>query len=87
MAKAKVIKPETITPHTDGFYDTDFNYAPNAVLFPDGTSIKKEDKTTYTYPVNDWTWFDSIEDAYAAQGKTPPTKEDKRPKGFQLPKP
>lgn len=24
------------------------------------------------YPVNGWTWFDSIEEAYASQGKTPP---------------
>ena len=80
MAKAKVTKPETITPNTDGFYNEEFLYAPNSVFFPDGTSVVKENKLTYTYPVNGWTWFDSIEDAYAAQGKTPPVKEDKMKK-------
>jgi hypothetical protein len=85
MAKAKVKKPETITPNTDGFYNEEFLYAPNAVFFPDGTSIVKENKLTYTYPVNGWTWFDSIEDAYAAQGKTPPVIEDKKKKRPQVP--
>jgi len=73
------------TPNTQGFYNTEFLYAPNAVNFPDGTSLIKEQKETYKYPVNGWTWFDSIEDAYAAQGKTPPIKEDKGPKRSQLP--
>ena len=80
-------KPKTIikTPNTQGFYNTEFLYAPNSVNFPDGTSLVKEQKETYTYPVNGWTWFESIEEAYAAQGKTPPVQEDKRPKNPQPP--
>ena len=66
------------TPNTQGFYNTEFLYAPNAVYFPDGTTLEKENKDTYKYPVNDWTWFDSIEDAYASQGKTPPKKEENK---------
>lgn len=69
MAKIKVTKT---TPNTEGFYNEEFSYAPNAVLFPDKTSLLKENKDEYNYPVNGWTWFDSIEEAYASQGKTPP---------------
>ena len=65
------------TPNTQGFYDKSFNYARNAVYFPDGTSLEKEKQDTYKYPVNEWTWFNSIEEAYASQGKTPPKKEDR----------
>lgn len=85
MAKSKITKPEAITPNTEGFYNQDFLYAPNVVFFPDGTSISKENKLTYPYPVNGWTWFDSIEDAYASQGKTPPVKEDKKLRRLQTP--
>ena len=65
---------------TSGFYDKDFNYAQNGIFFPDGTSIVREKKLKYKYPVKGWTWFDSIEDAYASQGKTPPVdnKEQSR---------
>ncbi len=64
------------TPNTQGFYNEEFFYAPNSVNFPDGTSLVKEKQETYTYPVNGWTWFDSIEDAYVSQGKTPPEKKE-----------
>lgn len=37
--------------------------APNFVIFPDGTELFAEYKDTYTYPVYDWYWFDTIEEA------------------------
>lgn len=51
----------------------------------DGTSLLKDKKTTYTYPVNGWTWFESIDEAYASQDKTPPVKEDKKLRRLQTP--
>ena len=66
------------TPNTQGFYNTEFFYAPNSVNFPDNTSLVKEEKDTYKYPVKGWTWFESIEDAYASQGKTPPPPIDNK---------
>jgi len=68
------------TPNTQGFYNEDLQYAPNSVFFPDGTSITKEDYKKYNYPVNGWNWYDSIEAAYASQGKTPPILNTKMSK-------
>lgn len=70
------------TPNTQGFYNEDLQYAPNSVFFPDGTSITKEDYKKYNYPVNGWNWYDSIEAAYASQGKTLPNKIINRPKSI-----
>lgn len=71
--------------NTSGFYQVGiassvFPYAPNLVMFPDGTSITKEKKNTYTYPINGWVWYDSIEDAYGSQGLvyTPDLTKDKK---------
>lgn len=44
---------------TAGFYkleDENWLYAPNFVYAPDYT-LEKEDKDTYTYPVDGWTWY------------------------------
>ena len=37
--------------------------APNFVIFPDGTELFAEYKDRYTYPVQDWYWFDTEEEA------------------------
>jgi hypothetical protein len=46
---------------TSGFYkqneEGEWMYAPNFVYAPDYTLLK-EDKDTYTYPVDGWTWYD-----------------------------
>ena len=50
---------------TQGFYTFDGNegfYAPNAVYAKDYT-LRKEEHESYTYPVNGWWWFDSLEEA------------------------
>ena len=49
---------------TDGFYklDTELLYAPNFVCGPDFT-LDINEKNNYTYPVDGWYWFDSLESA------------------------
>ena len=53
--------------NTSGFYKKISNencmYAPNFVSMPD-TEILIELKDTYSYPVNDWYYFDTEEEAY-----------------------
>jgi hypothetical protein len=53
-----------------GFYklDTDTNtlfYAPNAVYAPNFTLLK-EQYTTYEYPIDGWSWFETRADANVA---------------------
>jgi hypothetical protein len=46
---------------TAGFYkqneEEQWMYAPNFVYAPDYTLLKEE-KDTYNYPVDGWTWYD-----------------------------
>ena len=51
---------------TPGFYkkeNEELLHGPNFVIFPDGIELSIDLKDTYTYPVNDWYYFDSEEDA------------------------
>ena len=51
---------------TQGFYKTEdsmLHHAPNFIVFPDGTEMYTIHKDSYTYPVNDWYYFDSEEEA------------------------
>lgn len=54
---------------TAGFYKLDGQLleAPNFVLNKDYT-LFKETKDQYTYPVDGWYWFDSIEEAISVLG-------------------
>jgi len=61
-----------------GFYKsneekTALFYAPNAVHSRD-YSLIASDKASYQYPVEGWTWYESKEDALAAEGVTEPEK-------------
>ena len=51
---------------TSGFYSKDMygslEYAPNSVHAPTFTLLK-ENKDTYNYPVEEWYWFDTREEA------------------------
>ncbi len=52
--------------NTQGFYKIDNEqllYGPNFVLFGDGNDLNIEHKDMYTYPVNDWYYFASEEQA------------------------
>ncbi len=52
--------------NTEGFYklDTDLLYAPNFVYGGyDAYQLLKENKETYTYPVDGWYWFNTEEEA------------------------
>lgn len=60
-----------------GFYTSDLRYAPNAVYGP-GFSLLKEDKDTYVYPVQGWTWFNNRDEAVAASNSTPEQLEAAR---------
>jgi hypothetical protein len=47
---------------TSGFYKNDNGellHGPNFVLFPGGIELNIDLKDTFTYPVNDWYYFDS----------------------------
>lgn len=49
---------------TPGFYkkeNEELLHGPNFVIFPDGIELDIDQKDTYTYPVNDWYYFDSEE--------------------------
>lgn len=43
--------------------NTELLEAPNFVILPDGLELFADRKDEYTYPVNDWYWFDSLEQA------------------------
>jgi hypothetical protein len=47
---------------TSGFYKSDLTYAPNWVIAP-GFELLRSAKDSYTYPVEGWYWFDSLEQA------------------------
>lgn len=64
---AKVAGPS----NTAGFYKKNGDrllFAPTQVHFPGGTSIEVAKHADYTYPVNGWSYYDSSEAAYAAEG-------------------
>jgi len=51
---------------TAGFYkleDNNWQYAPNFVDAPN-YQLLKENKDTYTYPIDGWYWFDTEQEAY-----------------------
>lgn len=50
---------------TSGFYknDVDIMYAPNLVYNINYT-LNADLRDDYTYPIDGWYWFDSIESAY-----------------------
>lgn len=52
-----------------GFYKLDGSllYAPNSVLNKD-YQLYKEDYESYSYPVDGWYWFDTLEEACLAFG-------------------
>ena len=57
-----------------GFYKydgIDFFYGPTAVYAPTYTLLAGA-HTTYTYPVDGWTWFDDQDTAYQQLNYTPP---------------
>lgn len=77
MAKSKSKAPApsapapTVSANTAGFYKksgSHLAYAPKAVHFPDKTSILVANHADYTYPVHEWSYYESIEAAYAAEG-------------------
>lgn len=57
---------------TTGFYKNDNGQmmcGPGWVIGPyNSFELRKEQKDTYTYPIDGWYWFDSEEQAYAFFG-------------------
>lgn len=53
--------------NTSGFYNNKGEYAPNSIYAPTYTLLA-ENKNSYNYPVNGWTWYNSIEEAQLAEG-------------------
>jgi hypothetical protein len=54
---------------TPGFYKVDPSgiviYGPNYVFGPyDQYKLLREEKDTYTYPIDGWYWFDTEQEAY-----------------------
>lgn len=53
--------------NTSGFYkyeDNELQFGPNFVASPSFTLLR-EDKDSYEYPVSEWYWFNSRQDALA----------------------
>lgn len=61
--------------NTAGFYDSLGNWGPHFVAGP-SFELFAESKDTYTYPVDGWTWYDSVEEAQAAEGFDPQIVQD-----------
>jgi len=53
--------------NTSGFYNSEGMRGPNKVISPT-FELTKQLKDTYTYPVSGWTWYDTVEEAQAAEG-------------------
>lgn len=53
---------------TSGFYNPFNRLRAGKFVYGPGFELHKHLKDTYTYPVADWTWFDSAEEAAAAFG-------------------
>lgn len=50
----------------DGFYaweDNTLKYATNFVQFPDGTTLQRSEKDTYSYPIKGYYWFNTRQEA------------------------
>lgn len=52
--------------NTAGFYNKNGEYAANAIYTPTFVLLA-EKKDIYQYPINGWTWYDSVEEAQAAE--------------------
>lgn len=62
---------------TSGFYKRDGDmllYGPNFVLNAD-YELRRETREQNAYPVDGWQWFESAEEAYAANGLAMPVAE------------
>jgi hypothetical protein len=65
---------------TSGFYkvnDKQVLFAPNAVISKTYT-LAREQKGTYTYPIEGWYWFDSEQEAYTQFNLPFPAKPDNK---------
>jgi hypothetical protein len=52
---------------TAGFYNSEGTWGPNKVINA-MFELTSDLKDTYTYPVYGWTWYNSVEEAQAAEG-------------------
>lgn len=53
--------------NSSGFYDSEGNWGPHKVTSA-SYELLSELKDTYTYPIFGWTWYESVEEAQAAEG-------------------
>jgi hypothetical protein len=70
---------------TAGFYKRNgetLRFAPTAVHFPGGSSIEVAKHSDYTYPVEGWTYHESAEAAYSAEGLEMPAPKPKKDSGM-----
>lgn len=64
--------------NTSGFYkyeELTLHHGPNYVLAPE-YELLKETKDDHTYPIDGWSWFDTIEEARAFFGIPEPIVEE-----------
>lgn len=61
---------------TSGFYKLDgiVLFGPNFVL-NSNYELRRDTKDQYTYPVDGWYWFDSVEEAYGFFGVEIPVQD------------
>ncbi len=51
---------------TSGFYNKDAMLRAGKFVYGPGFTLIRDEKESYTYPVNGWIWFDSAIDAAAS---------------------
>jgi len=48
---------------TSGFYNSEFKLRAGKFVYGPGFELHVEDKDTYTYPIANWYWFNTAEEA------------------------
>jgi hypothetical protein len=53
---------------TAGFYNPDFLLRAGKFVYGPGFTLLADEHDTHVYPVNGWTWYNSVEEAAADTG-------------------
>ena len=63
----------------EGFYaweDNTLKFAANFIQFPDGTTIQRSERDTYSYPIKGYYWFNTRNEALEFFGKPDPDNDE-----------
>lgn len=71
----------------EGFYaweDDTLKFAANFIQFPNGTTIQRSERDTYSYPVNGYYWFNTKQAALSFFNKSDPDVDTSLPSKSSL---